>query len=101
MLRVWFSGTSSRFLASGHFFDRRHRRLHRQRQHLGREVVPAAREQVGVHRCQFEAGVADIDRTVKRRRVLHPLEPEPALDHGGGLEHALLELVDGAGQGSD
>jgi hypothetical protein len=81
--------------------DRRHRRLHRQRQHLGGQVVEAAREQVGVDRRQLEAGVAQVDRRVERRRVLHPLEPEPALDRRQRLEHALLELVDRAGERGD
>ena len=38
---------------------------------------------------------------VERRRVLHPLEPEPALDRRHRLEHALLEFVDRAGEGGD
>ena len=81
--------------------DGRLRRLHRQWQHVGRQVVPAVGVQVGVHRRQLEAGVADVDRAVQRRRVLHPLQAEPALDHRRGVEDALLQLVDGAGQGSD
>ena len=81
--------------------DRRHRRLHRQRQHLGRQVVEAARKQVGVDRRQLEAGVPQVDRRVERRRVLHPLEPEPPLDRRQRLEHALLELVDRAGERGD
>ena len=57
--------------------------------------------QVGVHRRQLEAGVAHVDRAVERRRVLHPFEPEPALDGRHRLEDALLEFVDRAGQGGD
>ena len=81
--------------------DRRHRRLHRQRQHLGGQVVEAAREQVGVHRRQLEAGIAHVHRGVERRRVLHPFEAEPALDRGQRFEDALLQFVDRAGECGD
>ena len=81
------------------FFNRRHRRLHRQGQHLLGQVVPPAREQVGVHGRQLEAGVADVHRGVKRWGVLHPLESKPALDGRHGVQDALLKLVDRAGQG--
>ncbi len=81
--------------------DGRHRGLHRQRQHLEREVVPAAGEEIGVHRRELVAGVAQVDRAVERRRVLHPLEPEPALDGRHRLQDALLELVDRAGERGD
>ena len=83
------------------FLNRGHGRLHRQRHHLRRQVVPAARKQVGVNRRELEAGVANIDRTVKRRRVLHPFKTEPALDGRCRVQDALLKLVDGAGQGGD
>jgi hypothetical protein len=72
--------------------------LHRQRQHFGRQVVPAAGKQVGVHRRELEAGIADVDRTVERRCVLHPLQAKPAFDGRHGIEDALFELVDGTGQ---
>ena len=62
------------------FLHGRERRLHRQRQHGRGQVVPAAGEKIGVNRCQFETGVAHIDRAVKRRRVLHPLHAKPALN---------------------
>jgi hypothetical protein len=81
--------------------DRRHRRLDGERQHLGGQVVEAAGEQVGVDRRQLEAGVPQVDRGVERRRVLHPLEPEPALDRRQRLEHALLQFVDRTGEGGD
>ena len=81
--------------------DRRHRRLHCQRQHRRRQVVEPGRVQVGVYRRQLEASVAQVDRRVERWRVLHPFEPEPALDGRHGLEHALFELVDGPGEGGD
>ena len=83
------------------FFDRGHRRLHGERQHLGRQVVEAAGEQVGVDRRELESGVAQVDRGVERRRVLHPLEAKPALDGRQRLEHALLQLVDRASERSD
>ncbi len=76
-------------------------RLHRQRQGVGRQVVPAVGTQVGAHRRQLEAGVADRHAAIKGRRVLHPLEPEPALDHWRGVEQALLQFVDGALESGD
>jgi hypothetical protein len=81
--------------------DRRHRRLDRQRQHLLRQVVEAAGEQVGVDRRELEACIAHVDRGVERRRVLHPLEPEPAFDGRQRFEDALLELIDRAGECGD
>ena len=81
--------------------DRRHGRLHGQRQHFVGQVVPAARKQVGIHGRELEAGVADVHRAIERRRVFHPFEPEPALDRRHGVEDALLKLVDRACQGRD
>ena len=78
--------------------DRRHRRLHRQRQHLHGQVVEAGREQVGVHWGELEAGIAQINRAVKRRRVLHPFEPKPALDGRHRVEDARFKLIDRAGE---
>ena len=83
------------------FFDGRHGGLHRQWQHLRRQVVPAPGEQIGVYRRQLEAAIAQIYRTVKGWRVLHPLKPEPALYGGHRIKHPLLEFIDGAGQGGD
>ena len=83
------------------FLNRGHRRLHRQGQHFGREVVPAAGVEVGVHGRQLETRIAHIHRGVERRRVLHPLHAKPALDGGHGVEDALLELVDGASERGD
>ncbi len=70
--------------------DRGHGGLHGQRKHLGREVVPASGKEVGVHGRELETGIADVHRGVERRGVLHPLEPEPALDRGHGVEDALF-----------
>jgi hypothetical protein len=81
--------------------DRRHRRLHGQRQHLGRQVVEATGVQVCVHRRQLEAGIAQIDRGVKRRRVLHPLKPKPAFDRRQRFEDALLQFIDRACERGD
>ena len=57
--------------------------------------------QIGVHRRQLEAGVAQIHRAIERRRVLHPFEPEPAFDGWHRLQHALLQLVDRAVERGD
>ena len=83
------------------FLDGRHGGLHRQRQHFGGQVVPAAGKQVGVHRRQLETGIADVHRGVERRRVLHPLQAKPALGGGHRVDDALLEFIDGASEGSD
>jgi hypothetical protein len=76
------------------FLDGGHRGLHGQRQHRRGEVVPAARKQVGFHRGQLEPGIADVDRGVERRGVLHPLQAKPAFDGRHGVEHTLLKLID-------
>jgi hypothetical protein len=81
--------------------DGRHRRLHGLGEHLRRQVVEAAGEEVGVHRRQLEAGVAQVDGRVEGRRVLHPFQPEPAFRRRHGLQDAGLQLVDGAVQGGD
>jgi hypothetical protein len=60
--------------------DRRHGGLHAQRQEGRIQVVEAAGEQVGIDRRQLEAGIAQVDRAVKRRRVLQPLRAQPPLD---------------------
>ena len=69
---------AARFRAD--FFDRALRRLHAQRQEIRVEVVEAAGKQVGVHRRQLEAAVAQIHRGIERRRVFQPLRAEPVLD---------------------
>ena len=81
--------------------DRGHRRLHRERHDLGCEVVEAARIEIGVDRRDLEARVAEVDRAVERRRVLLPLEPEPALDRRRRVEHAPLEVGERTGQRRD
>ena len=81
--------------------DRCHGRLDRQRQHRGREVVPASRKQIGVHGRELEPGVADIHRGVERRRVLHPFQPEPPFGGRHGVDDTLFKLVDGPGEGRD
>mmetsp|Transcript_59389 Transcript_59389/g.140279 ORF Transcript_59389/g.140279 Transcript_59389/m.140279 type:complete len:1259 (-) Transcript_59389:615-4391(-) len=81
--------------------DRRHGRLHGLRQHLRRQVVEAAGEEVGVHRRELEAGIAQVHAGIERRRVFHPFEPEPAFGGRHGFEDAGLQLVDRAGQGGD
>ena len=78
------------------FFNGRHGRLNGQRQHFGRQVVPTTGVKVGVHRCKLEAGIANVHRRIKRRGVLHPLQPKPALNGGHGVQNALLQLVDRA-----
>ena len=82
-----------------HPLDRVAGGLHGGRQHLVGQVVEAAREQVHVDRRQLVAGVAQVDRAVERRRVVQPLQPEPALDRRQRVEDALLEIQQGAGLG--
>ena len=74
------------------FFDGRHRRLHRERQHFLRQIVESAGKEIGVDGRELEPRVAQIDRAVKRRRVLLPFEPEPPLDSRHGLENFPLEV---------
>ena len=78
--------------------NRGHRRLNRQGQHLGSQVVPTAGKQIGINRRELEARIADVYRAIKRRCVLHPFEAEPTLNGRGGVEHPLLKFIDGAVQ---
>ncbi len=99
---MWRSGTSSRLRASGQQpLDRVAGGLHRGRQHLVGQVVESAREQVHVDRRQLVAGVAQVDRAVERRRVVQPLQPEPAFDRRQRVEDALFEIQQGAGLGGN
>ena len=84
-----------------YFFNRSHSGLHRQGQHFWRQVVPSTGVEIGIYWCEFEASVANIDRAVERWRVLHPFQPEPALNGWHGVKYALLKFVDGAGQCRD
>ena len=72
--------------------------LRRRRQHLGREVVPAAGIQVGVHGRELEARVADVHRAVEDRGVLRPLQAEPALDRRRRVQNVLTKFRGGAVQ---
>ena len=56
------------------------------------EVVETAGKQIGIHGRQLEAAVAQIDRSVERRRVLLPLRAEPVLDGWLRGEDALLQI---------
>jgi hypothetical protein len=78
------------------FLNRGHGRLDCQWQHLGSQVFPAAGKQIGVDRRQLEASISNINRAIEGWRVLHPLQAEPTLDGGGGVQHALLQFIDGA-----
>ena len=81
------------------FFDGRLRRLRRQGHHAVGQVLPAVREKIDRHGRELEAGVAHVHGAINGRRVLHPLQAEPALDDGRGVEDALFKLVDRPGQG--
>ena len=82
--------------------DCRHCRLHAERVESRVEVVEATGKQVGIDRCQLEAGVAQVGRGIEGRRVLVPLRTQPALDLRRGVEEAALEVeqrpVEGGGQ---
>ncbi len=54
----------------------------RQRDKVGIQIIEAAGEQIHIDRRNFVAGIAYIDRTVKRRAVYAPLRAEPRLDFG-------------------
>ena len=75
------------------------RRLRRQGHHAVGQVLPAVREKIGRHGRELEASVAHVHGAIDGRRVLHPLQAEPALDDGRGVEDALFKLVDRPGQG--
>jgi len=76
-----------------HLFHRHARRLHRQGQEGRVEVVEAAGKQVGVHRRQLEAGVAQVDRGIERRGVFLPLQAEPVLDGGLRVEGLAFDVA--------
>jgi hypothetical protein len=78
--------------------DGRHGGLHAQRQEGRVQVVEAAGEQVGIDGRQLETGIAQVDRGIKRRRVLQPLRAQPALDRGVVVEDAPFEVEQRAGQ---
>ena len=96
---LWNQQQVARFRAN--LFDRRHGRLHRQGHHFLGQMLPAVRKQIGRYRRQLEAGIAHVDRAVKRRCVLHPFKTKPAFDGWHGIEHALLEFIDGSGKCGD
>ena len=83
------------------FFDRCHRRLHGQRQHVVGQIVETARKQVGIDGREFETGIAQVDRAIKRRRVFLPFQAEPAFDLRRGIEDATLQIKQGPGEGGD
>ncbi len=62
------------------------------------EIVEAAGKQVGVHRRQLEARVAQVGGAVERRHVVLPLGAEPLFDVAGIVEELALELEQGAGE---
>jgi hypothetical protein len=74
------------------FLDCRHRRLHAQGQEGRVQVVEASGKEVGVHRRQLEAGIAQVGRGVEGRCVLVPLRAQPALDLRRGVEEAALKF---------
>ena len=70
-----------------------HRGLHRldaQGDEGGIEIVEARGKQIGVHRRQLEAGVAQVDRAIERRRGLQPLITKPSLDGRLARQQVLL-----------
>ena len=82
------------------FFHRRHRRLHAQRMKIRVQIIETAGIQIGVHRRQFETAVTQINRAVKRRRVLQPLAAQPMFNGDGFIEYLALQTERRTGQGS-
>ncbi len=82
-----------------HLFHRRHGGLDAQGQEIRIEVVEAAGKQVGVHRRQLEAGVAQVHRGVEGGGMLLPLGAEPMLRFRHGVQDMALQLQQGAGKG--
>ncbi len=62
------------------------------------EIVEAARKQVRVYGCELEPGVAQVDRSIKRRVMLLPLSAQPVLNIRSGLEHMMLKFLQRSGQ---
>ena len=75
--------------------------LHSQWQHLCGQIVPTTRKQIGIDGGQLETRIANVHRGVNGRRVLHPLQSEPAFNGGHGIKNPLFKFVDGAIQGRD
>ena len=97
--RVVFRDQQQRARFRTEFLDGAHRGLHAERQEGRVEVVETAREEVGIDRRQLEAGVAQIDRGIKGRRVLLPLAAQPVFDLGAVFQELAFEFEEGAGEG--
>ena len=74
-------------------------RLHRERPERRIEVIETAWEQIGVHRCELEAGIAQVHGTIEGSGGLLPLGAEPALDTGLVLQQMGLDFLQWPGQG--
>ena len=66
-------------------------RLRADRLELRVQIVEAARKQVGVHRGQFEAGIAQISGAVKGWRRLHPLLTKPGFNICAACDQLLFK----------
>ena len=97
--RVVFRNEQKPFRRHAHLFDRHLCRLHRQGQKIGAQVIKAAGKQIGIHRCQLEAGVAQINRTVERGLMRQPLFAKPVLNVGLRLNDVAFNVEQRAGQG--
>jgi len=79
--------------------DGAHRCLHAERQEGRVQVIEAAGKQVGIDRCQLEAGIAQVARCVEGWRVFLPLAAQPVFDLRTGREEAAFQFEERPGQG--
>ena len=66
----------------------RHHRLDTERHKIWIEIIESTREQIGIHRRQFETTVAKIYRTIKRHSMLLPLSTQPMLNNRHRIKDA-------------
>ena len=83
------------------FFNHGLRRLHGQRQGGFAQMVPASGIQIRFDRRELEACIAHIHRAIKRRHMLHPLQPKPTFRCRHRVDDALLQFIDRATQGGN
>ncbi|MNT30703.1 hypothetical protein D3C72_1665110 [compost metagenome] len=81
--------------------DGGHGRLHGQGQHFRGQIVKTAREQIGIDGRQLVAGVAQVYRAIKGRRMLLPLHAKPALNGRRRGQNLFFEVEQRSGQGRD
>jgi hypothetical protein len=62
------------------------------------EVVEAAGKQIHIYRRQFETRITQVHRAINGRRMFNPLRTKPVFDSRHGVDDALLQVENRAGQ---